>query len=258
MGSSPSPTLVKLGAAARRYREAAGLLQAQVAQRVNYSEGWLSNVETAQLRPKRAAVVALEGALGVPEGALTDLYDLVANETLPGWFRPWLEDERKATVLRTFEQMIVPGLLQVEDYARALLAGDETAVATRMERQQILAQEGPPTLRCVIDEMALHRRIGEPAVMHAQLEHLLAVISPKVAIQVVPADRNPHRMGAFTIATVDGRDVAYVETAVRGMVTAAREDLSHLSDAWESVRTFALSQQESIDLIGGIMAEKWS
>src|SRR3954447_16102901 len=129
MGGSPSLTLVKLGAAARRYREAAGLLQAQVAQRVNYSEGWLSNVETAQLRPKRAAVVALEGALGVPEGALTDLYDLLANETLPGWFRPWLDDERKATVLRTFEQMIVPGLLQTEEYARALLDGDETAVA---------------------------------------------------------------------------------------------------------------------------------
>jgi transcriptional regulator with XRE-family HTH domain len=258
MGNPPSPTLIKLGAAIRRYRQADGLTQAQLAQRVNYSEGWLSNLETGQLRPKGKAVGSVEKALSLPAGALMDLYDLLTEETPPGWFRPWLEEERAATVLRSFEQSIVPGLVQHEQYARALLNGDEAAVVARLERQEILARDTPPTLRCVIDEMVLYRQVGDASIMRTQLEHLVACVSPRVTIQVVPATANPHRSGAFTLATVEGGEVAYVETPIRGMVTSNREDILVLSDLWESIRTFTLSQQESIDLIMKAVAERWT
>lgn len=258
MGAPPSPTLLKLSAAIRRYRQAAGFTQAQLAQRINYSEGWLSNLETGQLRPRRKAVDAVEKALGLPKGVLMDLYDLLTEETPPGWFRPWLEEERAATVLRSFEQSIVPGLVQREDYAKALLNGDEAAVAARLERQEILSRDNPPILRCIIDEMVLHRQVGDAAIMRAQLEHLVAQVSPRVTIQVVPAAANPHRSGAFTLATVDGGGVAYVETPIRGMVTSNQENILVLSELWESIRTFTLSQQESIDLILKVVAERWT
>ncbi|MFL6054726.1 MAG: Scr1 family TA system antitoxin-like transcriptional regulator [Actinoallomurus sp.] len=258
MGNPPNPTLRRLGAAVRRYREAAGLIQAQLAERVNYSEGWLSNLETGRLRPRRKAVVAIEKALDLPEGPLLDLYDVLAEEVMPAWFRPWLEEERAATVLRSFEQTIISGFLQTEDYIRALPVGDEAAVTARRERQEILSGDNPPMLRCVVDEMALYRQIGDAAVMRAQLEHLVARVSPRVTIQVVPAAANPHRMGAFTIATVEGSEVAYVETAVRGIVTSNREGIAQLSERWESIRTFALSQHESIEFIKKVAAEKWT
>ncbi|MCO5969797.1 helix-turn-helix domain-containing protein [Actinoallomurus soli] len=258
MGNPPSPILIKLGAAVRRYRQAGGLTQAQLAQRVTYSEGWLSNLETGQLRPRRTAVGSVEKALGLPGGALMDLYDLLMEETPPGWFRPWLEEERAATAFRSFEPTVVPGLLQHEEYARALLGGDETAVAARLERQEILSGETAPTLRCVIDEMVLHRQIGGPPVMRTQLEYLVSRVSPQLTVQVVPATANPHRGGGFLLATVDGGEVAYVETAVRGVVTSNREDISILSDTWESIRTFTLSQQESVEFITKVVAEKWT
>ncbi|MEV5705682.1 helix-turn-helix transcriptional regulator [Actinoallomurus sp. NPDC052274] len=258
MGTPPSPTLLKLGAAIRRYRQAAGFTQAQLAQRINYSEGWLSNLETGQLRPRRKAVDAVETALGLPKGALMDLYDLLTEETPPGWFRPWLEEERAATGFRSFEPTVVTGFLQREEYARALLNGDEAAVAARLERQEILVRSNPPTLRCVIDEMALYRQVGDAAVMRAQLEYLVNRVSPLVTVQVVPAAANPHRGGGFTLATVDGGEVAYVETAVRGMVTSNREDISVLSHTWESIRTFTLPQQESVEFITRVVAERWT
>jgi hypothetical protein len=73
---------------------------------------------------------------------------------------------------RTTSSAIVTGFLQREEYARALLNGDEAAVAARLERQEILSRDNPPTLRCVIDEMAFYRQVGDAAVMRAQLEYL--------------------------------------------------------------------------------------
>jgi hypothetical protein len=74
----------------------------------------------------------------------------------------------------------------------------------------------------------------------------------------VPSNVNPRSTGAFTIATVDGADVGYIETIVRGIVTSSREDVSVMIAAWEAIRTFALPQQESLDLIKKVIEEKWT
>jgi len=141
-----------------------------------------------------------------------------------------------------------------------LLDGDEKAVQARMERQEILSREDPPPpmVHVVLDEMVLYReRVGSD-VMRAQLEHLIASVGPRLSLQVVRSKVNPRTSGAFTIATVDGADVGYVETAVRGIVTSSREDMDALVAAWEAVRTFALPQQESLDLIKRVIEEKWT
>jgi Domain of unknown function (DUF5753) len=94
--------------------------------------------------------------------------------------------------------------------------------------------------------------------MHNQLKHLVESASEKLTIQIIPSDVSPGLSGAFVIGTVDGKDVAYVETAVRGIVTSSNEDIASLEDAWETIRTHALSQQESLDFIRRTAEEKWT
>jgi transcriptional regulator with XRE-family HTH domain len=87
-----SPTLVTLGRLVRAYREAAGLTQKQLAGMLGYTNGWLSNVETAQLRPRVGQVECVEQALSLPPGVLTIVAQQLDAEVLPGWFRPWLDE----------------------------------------------------------------------------------------------------------------------------------------------------------------------
>jgi hypothetical protein len=113
-------------------------------------------------------------------------------------------------------------------------------------------------LHVVLDEAVLRRMRGGKEVMRAQLEHLIASVGPRLSVQIVRSHMNPRSTGAFTIATVEGADVGYVDNAVRGIVTSSREDIAALTAAWEAVRTFALSQQESLDLIREVIEEKWT
>jgi transcriptional regulator with XRE-family HTH domain len=258
MAQLRSPTLVTLGRMVRTFRDAAGLTQKEFAKKLGYTNGWVSNVENAQLRPRSEQVTAMERALGVPPGALMNVYEQLDGEVLPGWFREWVDEESQADVLRAFELSVIPGLLQTESYACALLPGDEAGLAKRMKRQDILAEEKPPMFYVVLDEAVLYHGRGGTEVMQDQLEHLIASVSPRLTVQIVLSEMNPRPRGAFTIATVEGGDVAYVETAIRGVITSSREDLTELAASWETIRTFALSQQESLNLIRKVIDEKWT
>ena len=121
------------------------------------------------------------------------------------------QHEQDATALRTFEHSLVPGLLQVPEYARALLSTrmgtsqDETEqlVAARMERQVILDRADPPLLWVVVDEHALRRPVGGRKVMAEQLDHLAEMAQrPSILIEVIPLDVGAHEgvNGAFVIA----------------------------------------------------------
>ncbi len=256
-----SPTLITLGRTIRIYREAAGMIQKELAHKLGYTNAWLSNVETAQLRPRQEQLTAIEEALKIPPGVLMGIHTQLDVESLPGYLRSWTEEEDRASVLRTFHVALVPDLLQTEDYARALLADDEPAVRTRLERQAILTREDPrpPKLHCVLDEAVLLRSRGPHPIMRDQLLHLVKSVSPpRLTVQILRADDNPHRFGAFTIATVDDGEVGRIETPSRDIITNNREDIAGLLAAWEATRTFALSQRESIELIQAIAEERWT
>jgi transcriptional regulator with XRE-family HTH domain len=242
----------------RTFRDAADLTQKELASTLGYSYGWVSNVETGQLRPRAEQVAALEQALDAPPGALMNIYEQLDGESLPGWFREWVDEEDRAEVIRTFELVLVPGLLQIDGYARALLGGDEEKVTRRMARQEILHKDDPPQLYVVLDEGVLYQKRGGKDVMRAQLECLIAAVGENLTLQVVRSAANPRSMGAFTLATVDGVDVGYVETAIRGIVTNSREDIAALSKSWETIRSFALPQHESLDLIKQVIKERWT
>jgi hypothetical protein len=178
----------------------------------------------------------------------------------PPWFRPWIPLEAVATELRDWQNQVVQGLLQTEDYARAIMSLEpgltqEVAterVAARMARQSVLMR---PDLAAwyLISEVALRTVVGSPAVMADQAEHLLTVSAlPSVTIQVVPAGvAHCGLWGAFTVATGG----AYVETAFGGMVFEDTATVQGLVRRFDTIRAQAWSAPESLDVIRRIRDE---
>ncbi|WP_433439908.1 helix-turn-helix domain-containing protein [Nonomuraea sp. CA-141351] len=208
-----SPTAL-FGFELRRHRKARGWSQLRLSKEVSYSVGTISMIETARRSPTEEFARHCDEALEA-EGALMRLWPMVSHSSAPPWFRPWLDVEATAEAIRTWEPLIVPGLLQTEEYARAVLSGDvgatpeqvEEHVIARMERQSILQRPKPPMLWIVIDEAVLHRPIGSPTVMSAQLTRLVeAGQAPRITIQVLPlnAYSTIGLAGGFAIAQAHG------------------------------------------------------
>ncbi len=153
-----SPTLITLGRTIRAFRESAGMIQIEVAKQLGYTNAWLSNIETGQIRPRQDQIDAIEELLGIPSGVLLTIQKQHDAESLPGHLRPWPGEEYLATVIRTYQIALVPDLLQTEDYTRALLSGDENAIRARMERQK-----RPHPRRPTAPDVPLRHRRGRPA-----------------------------------------------------------------------------------------------
>jgi transcriptional regulator with XRE-family HTH domain len=160
--TGPSLFVAELVAA----RTAAGLSQDALASQINYSPSLIGMIESGRRAPTLDIAERLDKALRAP-GTLARLQQHARTTPLPSWFRPYADVEATAAQLRSWQPLVIDGLLQTEDYARALLAmrPDTSAeeldelVAARMERQAVLARDRPPTLWTVMDEGALQREI---------------------------------------------------------------------------------------------------
>jgi hypothetical protein len=194
-----------------------------------------------------------------------------ARGPLPPWFEGWPGFEAQAVALRTYEPLLVPGLLQTEGYARAVLrgaqadAGDdeiEQQVAARLQRQDILSREDPPRLWAVLDEGVLHRSIGGPKIMHDQLVHLAQVADrPKVSVEVIPFDAGERTglLGAFMIADQDGAgSILYLDTATTGQMVDAAPAVCDAGLIFDTLRGEALPRVASKDLIVKVTEERWT
>src|SRR4051794_21741504 len=143
--------------------------------------------------------------------------DLVANEVAPEWFGKWSQVERQSTSLWSFQPCVFPGLLQTPEYARAVLEAAnlhidmDEALATRLDRQQVLTREDPPMFVSLIAESVLRHRAGGDKVMHDQLLHLADMAEREnIIVQVVP-DKSlvcAGFVGGFVIASLDGDEIA--------------------------------------------------
>jgi transcriptional regulator with XRE-family HTH domain len=273
-GSAVSPLRV-FGAMLRYYRTRAALSQSDLGARVHFSGDLVSKIEMGQRIATEEFTTACDA---VPElntgGALTELrglmHEAIKNRVLPGWFADWPRKEAQATILRWFEMVVVPGLLQTEDYARALLtdrigsgADDvDNKVAARMERQAVLDRDRPPELWVVMDEAVLRRRVGGPHVMREQINNLtVAARRPNIVIQVIPAAVGVHDgfPGAgFIIADfADTPRVAYQDTAVRGQIIEDADDIAVLMSTWDRLRAETLSRSASLELMEEV-AKSWT
>jgi hypothetical protein len=192
------------------------------------------------------------------------------NGPFPRWFEDWLIIERQAVSLRIWQPVIIHGLLQTADYARALFLGAqsdlsddmlEQMVAARMGRQVILDKSDPPNLLVVLDEAVLQRLIGSPKIMHEQLIHLAEVSSRShVSVQVIPATLGAHAGlgGAFNIAAVDGRPDAMHVDSVEGITVEKSAVVRKAGIAFDLVRGDALPRWASRDLILKVAEERWT
>jgi hypothetical protein len=217
--------------------------------------------------PQPDHLARLEEVLGT-NGYLSRVIDDLVSGTVPfEWMGKWLEIERQATALLTYEPLVFPGLLQTEAYARALLRFSkqspvdmEEQVSARLARQSILTGEDPPAFVAVIDEAVLHRPIGGPEVMREQLLHVLDLAErTDIVIQVIPFDVGEYAglAGAFVIASMDGREFAYLDNAMSGEVIESPDGVAAVKRTWESLRGDALSKKASLELIEKA-AKRWT
>ncbi|MFB4319481.1 helix-turn-helix domain-containing protein [Actinomadura sp. 21ATH] len=250
------------GSELRHYREAAGLSCTQLSNKIPFAKSTISATERAETRCDRSLAVEADKVLDT-RGALTRLWDALFKHlsAIPSWFLDWYKHEPEVINIRSFEPIVVPGLLQTPEYARALLNGDEAKVEARIARQALLSRMSPPppSLMYVIDESVLYRDIGGHEVMAAQLEYLAAVSSRLVRVQIVPSMNHGGLTGAFFIGTLaGGMELGYRDAEIRGETTADRADVARLSENFSLIQSHAYPQNQSIDLIRKVAKERWT
>jgi len=242
----------------RRTRELLGLTQESWGERIHFSAKHVGAIERGERPALPDYLKAVDRAFGTTFGEFYRMF--VVGESAPVWYRPFIEHERRASLVRVFQPLLVPGLLQTEEYARAVITGYGTppdalgtALGTRLSRQEILYRQSEPCqLVAVIDESVLRRRIGDSEVMRDQLKSILAACErPNIRVQIIPADAGayPGLDGPFVIATVDGRSIGFLEGYLKGRVIESPEGTAELERTWESIRDYALSGPQSLELI---------
>jgi transcriptional regulator with XRE-family HTH domain len=254
----------------RAARDRAGLTQDELAARVNYSTTLIAMVEGLKRVPQADLAARLDDVLATP-GTFGRLQERLRVLPFAASFRPFVAFEETATALRSFEHVLVPGLLQTEAYARAVLATvpniapddlDEL-VASRLARQEILDRDDPPLLWAVLDEAVLHRPIGEdPKVMREQLGHLAEMAGRRnVTIEVIPYSAGGHigLVGAFTVADfADSPSVAYLETAADGQTVEDVKTVTAVTLRFDTLRAEALPRRASRETILKVAEEQWT
>jgi transcriptional regulator with XRE-family HTH domain len=277
----PAPTLRlrRLAAELRRLRSEAGLSREEVQERTALNAATLYRIEMVQARPQRRTLLTLLQLYGVPDEDRPALLDLLRQAAEPSWLQTFPGDlpevfstfflfESEATTLLNYETLFIPGLLQTEDYARAVYAGGaptatkdevERLVEARMSRQVVLTRESPSPLRLwtIIDEAALRRPVGNQKIMAAQLDHLAqsATELPHVTLQVMPYEigAHPGMSGAFAVLQFGGDlptgDVVYVESPSGSLFLESEADMARFTAIFEHLRAMALAPKQSVSLL---------
>jgi transcriptional regulator with XRE-family HTH domain len=266
-GASP---LALFGAELRHYRTVAGLSQEQLGERIGYSAALVGAVETARRvatedfaqRCDELAELRTGGALG---RLREHMREQLHRQVWPSWFREWPSIEREAITLRSWELAVVPGLLQTDAYARAMLRGVlpdasddevEAQASARLQRQEILRRQDPPMLWAIMDEGVLRRRIGDMRIMRTQLTHLIEIAeNPKVKVLIVPASADAHvgLTGPFVIAEFrDPPEMAYLDTAAQGQIADHPDIVKVCAQVFDTLRAEALPPRASLDLIAEV------
>jgi transcriptional regulator with XRE-family HTH domain len=269
----------QLGAELRRLREAAGMQQKDAAVAVECDVSQISRVERGDRTFKVLEIEKLLDLYNAPKQSRDETMRLAQiarrrqprrmySDGLPGAFRRLSDHEQSATEIYYSEGELIPGLLQTEDYMRALMGVGQSAIfdvsaedieariSFRLDRQQLIRREDPPLLWFVIGECALRRPVGRHQVLQDQLQHLLDVTREHrhVVIQVAPLSIVDHPMlgRPITILRFGGAapDLVYQSTLIGGGVYMDDEkDIMNSSRAFDRLRAVALGPEESQDFV---------
>ena len=224
----------------KRFRVRAGMERAHLGSLTGYSASTIASFEQARRIPSAKFIAKVDEVLGAG-GVLLELVEEVEKAQYPPFFRDAAKLEKEAVEWHVYDTLVVNGLLQTEDYARAVftmrrpLLDEEVVeqrVAARMARQAIFSRKPTPIISFVMEESILHRPLGGRAVMRGQLEQLLLIGQRRnVEIQIMPSGREEHAAlaGPFTlIGTKEGRRIAYVEVQRHSRLYTERETVREM------------------------------
>ncbi|MGK5628502.1 helix-turn-helix domain-containing protein [Streptomyces sp. URMC 123] len=245
------------GAEMRRLRNDAGMSLAGLADIVGYSKQHMANIETAERMIPPDLPAALDAAF-CTDGHFGRLFGLARREVHPDKYRRRMDLEAQARVIDEYAGHLVPGLLQTEDYARALFTignpgatpeAIEARVAARLLRQEWLRAEPPPYHSVILDEAVIRRPMGGPAVMRAQLSRLVELVdTPRTMVQVLPFAHGGHALlgGTLTLMTLDDDSVvAYEESIDTGQLVEDSQSVAVRRRSYDLLRAYALSPTET-------------
>lgn len=257
------------GRRVRLLREARGWTQEKLGEEVRVHSTRITQIERARgHRPTRELAQALDDALGA-DGWLVDLWEHLIKQAFPDWSQEYFDRAGRALEIRQYLAHAIPGLLQTESYARALLrigrswkTEDELAerLAWRMGRQDRLKESNGPTLEIVLDEAVLRRPVGGPDVMRRQLARLRETATdPRITIQVLCFDQGEHGAmgGSLTLLTMPDHEppVAYTEGADYGQLVEDSVKVASYATTYDHLRALALPPVMSLDMIATAMED---
>ena len=279
MATKPKPMLRAqwLGQSLRQLRESASLTLQQAAEFLQHNAATVSRFESGEYPIRRPDLMALLDLYGVSERRRRDgLLRLSEDVWQKGWWDGYAADverqfvdfvwlESRATSIRAFDCIVLPGLLQTRDYAEAVItAADWQAepeqvarwVQLRMDRQTVLHSAEPPRLSVIIDEPVLRRAVGGPDVLRGQLSHLLACAElPHLDLRVLPANVGAHASpsGYFLVFTIVEPDmnVGFAET-VGGAVYVEPPDSERFVRVYNRLLNSALGPAESAEFVAAM------
>jgi transcriptional regulator with XRE-family HTH domain len=281
-GGGPTVRRMLVGAQLRRLRTEQGITREQAADAIRASEWKIHRLENGQVGFKDRDIIDLLRFYGVVDpGEVADFLVLAREANAPGWwqhygdvlpqwFRAYIDLESAAAVIRAYEGQFVPGLLQTEDYMRAVVGGGhlddqpqeaEHRVQLRLGRQALLERKDAPRLWAVVDEAALRRPVGGPKVMRDQLERLIeAAELPNVTLQVLPfgAGAHPAMVGAFSVLRFPDQelpDIVYVEHLTSALYLSKQEDVDQYLHVMESICVRSAPPDRTVDIVAGVLDE---
>jgi transcriptional regulator with XRE-family HTH domain len=264
-GGNSKSWLTYFGEELRFAREAKGLSIRQLAALTSYSYQQVGNVEAGRRTPSEPFADEVDAGLDTG-GRFARLLRRVLTEALPDWFQGAAAEEARAMRIRTYQCQVVHGLLQTEEYARALIRAAhpratydrvESLVAARMARQAIFEGERPPYFWAILDEAALRRPVGGPEVMVEQMERLLKEsANPNATVQILPFSAGAHSAtdGSFTLWSYHDRpDALYVEGP---STMALKENVADVEEArlrYDLLQAAALPGEQSAVMIRNVL-----
>jgi hypothetical protein len=277
------PTVLKilLGAQLRRLRETAGVTRDDAGYHIRASGSKISRLELGRVSFKERDVSDLLDLYHVAGEQKDQLVQLTreANatpwwqkyrEVVPDWFQVYVGLEEAATLIRVYEVQFVPGLLQTEEYARAVvmqgspgLSPDEVdnRVNVRLGRQRLFAKENAPRLWAIVDEAALRRPMGGRDVLAGQIKRLMeAVGEPNITLQVMPFKYGGHGAegGAFTIMRfpeADLPDMVYMEYLTGAHYIDKPDEVEVYAAVMERLSVAGTSPEKTRDILADILKE---
>lgn len=281
--SAPTVGQVVLGKRLQDLRERAGLKREEAARILRVAPATIRRMETAEVALKIPYVQLLLKAYGITDSeaeafvALTEEANLPGwwqrfHDVLPGWFSMYVSLEGAAGLIREYEPQFVPGLLQTEGYARAILrsgaVGGSTAeeierhVALRMERQSLLTRENAPKFWVIMDETVFRRPVGDgPEVMRDQLDRLLEASElPNVTLQIAEfsSGHHPGTYGPFVLfrfAVPELPDMVYSEYLTGAVYLDARPEVASHLEVMDRMAAQAATAQRTKEILRGLRKE---